>query len=181
MAKKWISWDDVAQKLPDVVIAWLDSNYATDAELAAAKNNISKISGVTISGVPAVGQVPSATSSTTAAWAAPAGGGGGSGAVGTLAYTASITPDASVGSNFKITATGNFTLNPPTNPTEGQMLQVQVRASGASRTVTLAAGITLTTGLTNTLAVASGKSGYIGMRYSTDNAAWTLLASTAGL
>lgn len=101
-------------------------------------------------------------------------------AVSALTYATSVTPNAATSRNFSIAATGSFTLNAPTNPTNGQMIMVEVRASAAV-TVTIAAAILLTTGLTASLAVASGKSGFIGVRYSTAAAAWYLLASTSGV
>lgn len=96
-----------------------------------------------------------------------------------ITYGASITPDASTSSNFKVVATGSFTLNPPTSPLDGQMVLLEIRASAAV-TVTIASAILLTTGQTATLAVASGKSGFIGLRYSSAAAAWYLLAASAG-
>lgn len=96
----------------------------------------------------------------------------------TLAYSTSITPNATASNSFYVAATGSFTLNPPTSPTSGQMLMVEVRASAAV-TVTIAAAIRLTTGQTATLAVVSDKSGFIGLRYSSTAAAWYLLAASA--
>jgi hypothetical protein len=47
-----------------------------------ASNFVGALNGVTVSGTPTTGQVPTATSSTTATWQTPSGGGGGSGTVG---------------------------------------------------------------------------------------------------
>lgn len=99
--------------------------------------------------------------------------------VGTLAYATNITPVATAATSFFVAATGNFTLNAPTGPADGQMLMVEVRASVAV-TVTIAAAILLTTGLAASLAVVSGRSGFIGLRYSAAAAAWYLLAATSG-
>lgn len=63
---------------------------------------------------------------------------------------ASLTSDAAraQGGNIaNITATGNITINAPTNPTDGQIMRYRVVASGAQRTVTFA-GIVASTGLT---------------------------------
>jgi len=96
--------------------------------------------------------------------------------VAAIAYAASITPAAS--SSAFIAATGSFTLNTPASSGDGRMMMIEVRASAAV-TVTIAATILLTTGQTASLAVASGKSGYLGLRYSASAAAWYLLAATA--
>jgi len=99
--------------------------------------------------------------------------------VAAITYAASITPNAATSRNFSIAATGSFTLNAPTNPANGKMIMVEVRASAAV-TVTIAAAILLTTGQTASLAITSGHSGFIGLRYSAPAAAWYLLAASAG-
>lgn len=84
----------------------------------------------------------------------------------TITYAATITPDASTGDNFKCTATGALTINAPTNPSDGQALVVEVLASGAQRIVTLQAAIVLLTSTAGPLTIASGKIGFITLRYS---------------
>lgn len=93
-----------------------------------------------------------------------------------LAYAASLTPDAALANAFKVTATGNLTLNPPANGVDGFMMIVSVLASGGTRTVTIAAGIQLTTGQSSPVSIASGKVGYFGLRYSALSGNWSLLA-----
>lgn len=85
----------------------------------------------------------------------------------TVTYAATVTIDAATGDAFAITATGALTLAVPTNPSNGQMIVVEVLASGAARTVTLNASIVLTTGLTTSLSVASGETGIFAFRRST--------------
>jgi len=97
--------------------------------------------------------------------------------VAVIAFAATVTP--AVSSSAFIAATGNFTLNAPAASGDGMMMLIEVRASAAV-TVTFAAAILLTTGLTASLAITSGHSGFIGLRYSTTAAAWYLLAATAG-
>lgn len=63
----------------------------------------------------------------------------------TITYAATITPDASVGSLFRCTATGNLTLADPTNGVDGQSVVVEVLASGADRTLNFAGGGTAVT------------------------------------
>jgi hypothetical protein len=58
-------------------------------------------------------------------------------------YAASITPNATSGSYFRIVATGNFTLNDPINGIDGQSVVIEVRASGGDRVVTVAGGTVL--------------------------------------
>jgi hypothetical protein len=65
---------------------------------------------------------------------------GGSAAPISLTYGATVNTDASVGTYFRVTATGNFTLAIPTNPTDGQTVTWEVLASGADRTASLTTG-----------------------------------------
>lgn len=64
---------------------------------------VSRVNGVTVSGSPAVGQVPTATSSTTATWQTPAGGGGGGG---TPADT--VTAETAFGQSASAGVAGTF-------------------------------------------------------------------------
>jgi hypothetical protein len=93
-----------------------------------------------------------------------------------VTYAATITLDAGTGSRFKTTATGNLTLNAPTNGIDGQMVLIAVTASGANRTVTFS-GITLTTGLVSPFTVTNAKTAYFGLRCA-GGSSWALLAQT---
>lgn len=98
----------------------------------------------------------------------------------TVTYAATIAIDPTAGNNFKITATGALALSvSTTGASDGQMVMVEVLASGAARTVTVTA--TFTTGLVAANVIASGKVGYFGFRYSALLSAWVLLAVTASL
>lgn len=102
----------------------------------------------------------------------------------TQSVTTTLAIDASTGDNHQITATGNPAFSVPTNGTNGQMLLVEVLASGGARTVTLNGSILLSTGLTNSLVIASGKVGFFGLRCSslqTGSITWTLLAASQSL
>lgn len=99
----------------------------------------------------------------------------------TAAYTSTITLDASTGDAFVITATANMHLASPSNPTNGQMLVVEVLASGGAWTVTIDGPTLLTTGLTQNLVVQSGQVGIFGLRYSTLRGnVWLLTSATQG-
>lgn len=99
----------------------------------------------------------------------------------TITYATTITLNAALGNAFKITATGILTLNPPTNPIDGQMMMVSILASGANRAVTISSSIQLTTGCVTPFTVNNGKVGYFGLRYSVLSGNWTLLAQTQEL
>lgn len=95
-----------------------------------------------------------------------------------VTFAATITLNAASGVRFKTTATTDFTLAPPTNPLDGQQVTVVILASGATRTMTVNASILLTTGLSATVAIPSGKKWIGGLLYDGDAAAWVLVAST---
>lgn len=95
-----------------------------------------------------------------------------------LTYAASLTPDATAGNYRVVTATGNATLNPPTNGADGQMLRVRFIASGAARTVTFAAGFKRPASIASTLVIPSGLRGDVGLLYEAADG-WTVLAASA--
>lgn len=93
-----------------------------------------------------------------------------------LTYAATVTIDAATGNNFYVSATGNVAFAAPTNPVDGQQLLIEVYASGGARTVSFTGTSTFVTGLASTLAVASGKVGYVGFKYSTRAGHWIVMA-----
>lgn len=93
-----------------------------------------------------------------------------------VTYSATLTIDASSGSDFDITATGALTLNALSNPINGDMKMITILGSGATRVVTLDAAIKLDTGMSATLSIPSTKLGRIGLRYSTLDSAWSCIA-----
>lgn len=61
----------------------------------------------------------------------------------TINYATTITPNAALGTVFRVTATGNLTVNDPTNGTDGQEITLAILASGADRVLTVAGGTVL--------------------------------------
>lgn len=91
--------------------------------------------------------------------------------------TGAIAIDASAVGNFRdITAIGNVTIGVPTNPSNHQVLHFTVLASGATRTVTLTAGIVVAPGVTFPASVPSGKVSRFSMEYVGLLAAWIVTA-----
>lgn len=99
----------------------------------------------------------------------------------TITWASSITPVATNGNAFSITATANTTIVAPTSPTAGQMVMIEVLASGTGPWTITLSGITLSTGIASTLSVATGKVGFIGLRYSGLLSAWVAIAATVSL
>jgi hypothetical protein len=93
----------------------------------------------------------------------------------------SLTIDAAGAGNIvDLTATGNITLNAPTNPVNGQQLRVNVLASGAARTVTWS-GVQTSTGITlGAYSIAQNAIGLFLLTYSTlrTTPAWVLTSAT---
>lgn len=85
----------------------------------------------------------------------------------TITYAASITPNAALGSVFRVTATGDLTVADITGGTDGQTVALEVLASGADRTVAITGGGSVT--------VASGQWWTASFRYSATASAWLSL------
>lgn len=102
-------------------------------------------------------------------------------AIRTGTVSTSLTIDAAgAGNVVDLTATGNITLNAPTNPVNGQQLRVNVLASGAARTVTWS-GVVASTGLTlGAYSVPQNLVGLFLVTYSTlrTTPAWVLTSAT---
>jgi tail-like repeat protein len=95
---------------------------------------------------------------------------------------ATVNTDASLGTQFELTAGGDRTLAAPTNPTNGQRGLWVIVASGATRTITLASG---TGGFdpgsgSATEIVASGTTTLIGAIYSSTSQRWRVVARAGG-
>jgi hypothetical protein len=84
----------------------------------------------------------------------------------TVTYAASITLDASTGCVFRVAASGNLTLADITNGVDGQLVTLEVLASGASRNVTVSG---------DTVTVPSGQWWTASLRYNATASAWLLL------
>lgn len=86
------------------------------------------------------------------------------------------TPDASQGSLYRVaTSVAGFTLGAPTNPIDGQSINIEITPS-AGFSLTVAAAIALTTGITSPIVSTAGKTCFLGLRYSSGT--WFLLAAT---
>lgn len=96
-----------------------------------------------------------------------------------VTYAASLTIAAnSLGvDRVNVSATGNLTLT-PSGSTDGQVLRVNVLASGGQRTVTFATAVRTSSALTRTLVIPSGQIGIISLEYSSLIGAWVLTAAT---
>lgn len=96
-----------------------------------------------------------------------------------ITYAATITPDASTGDQFYVSAPGDVVVAAPTNPTDGQRLMVEVYSSGGARTATISGTTTNAAGATLPLSIGSGKVGLLGFVYSARVGHWVLAAAVA--
>lgn len=83
----------------------------------------------------------------------------------TITYAATITPNATQGSLFRCTATGNLTLNEPSGGLNGQTVTVEITASGADQTLTVGAATTT---------IPSGQVWVGTLRYNSGTTTWVL-------
>lgn len=89
-----------------------------------------------------------------------------------VTYAASISIDASTGALFRIVATGNPTIAAINNGTDGQLVTIQILASGADRTVTWSVGGAATS------IVTSGTWATWTFRYYSTGGTWTLVSTS---
>jgi hypothetical protein len=102
-----------------------------------------------------------------------------------IALTDEATPalDASLGSTFTLSATGNRTIAVPTNPTDGQRIVIVHYASGGARTLALnsgTGGFLFGTDITTLTETTSGKRDLIGCIYNTTLNKWCVVAYAKG-
>jgi hypothetical protein len=92
------------------------------------------------------------------------------------AYASSLTINAAGGNNRVVTATGNLTLNEPSNGADGQMLLVRVIAQGGQRVVTFSGLLKRPSSIGTTVTIANGLRGDIGLYYEAAYG-WTVRAA----
>lgn len=103
--------------------------------------------------------------------------------VATLTDGATVALDASLGTIFKLAATGNRTILAPSNAVDGQKIVIRHLASGGARTLALttgAAGFRFGTDITALTATGSGLIDYIGAIYNSTDSRWDVVAVTKG-
>jgi len=95
---------------------------------------------------------------------------------------ASVAVDASSGSVFDLTATQNFTLSNPTNPTSGQKAVFRIEQGGAgSFVITLDTKFRVPTDLTGfLLSTAAGTHDILGFIYNLADDKWDMTGITKG-
>lgn len=95
-----------------------------------------------------------------------------------IAYAASLTPDASQGNYQVCTLGGACTLNPPSNPQDGQMWRIRfIGNSSTSYVVTMAAGLAQYSGASTTITVPANARCDIGLVYELADTTWTVMAT----
>ena len=103
-------------------------------------------------------------------------------AVVNLADAATITVDASLGNDFRVTIAGNRTMANPANPSDGQKITFQVtQGSGGSFTLTWGSSYEFSAGLPlPTLSTAAGQTDLLGFIYNATKGKWLLVAFVSG-
>lgn len=95
-----------------------------------------------------------------------------------VAYSSPLTLDASLGNRFVIGAlTGNLTLNPPSNPSDGQVLSIKIEQDGTGgRTLTFGSTIYGNSGLDWSLSTGANDIDELILEYDGDDTVWRALA-----
>jgi hypothetical protein len=95
-------------------------------------------------------------------------------------YSSTITPINN--SNITVTCTGDLTINPPANGTNGAMVRIWIIASGANRNVSLSGSIRIprTSTFTNPQTILSGEKARLSIQYDATKAVWELITFVNG-
>ena len=103
-------------------------------------------------------------------------------AVVALADAATISVDASLGNDFRLTIAGNRTMGNPANPADGQKVTFQVtQASGGPFTLSWGSGYEFSTGLPQpTLSTTAGQTDLLGFIYNAAKGKWLLAGAIIG-
>jgi hypothetical protein len=85
-----------------------------------------------------------------------------------------------VGNNVYVEPTGNYTLEPPAFPIDGQLVMFEVRPKN-NIVVYIPGTIKLTSGMINQFSVPANISALVGLRWSQASSAWQMIALTMEL
>lgn len=102
----------------------------------------------------------------------------------TLTYAPTVTTNAALGTHFRLAMSGNVTLNPPINPTDGQVVVWALNATGAARTCTLSTisgGFLFGSDITAITATVSGKTDFLQCVYNATDNKWYVIGYVKGL
>lgn len=99
-----------------------------------------------------------------------------------LTDAATITVDASLGNDFRVTIAGNRTMGAPANPANGQQIIFQVtQGSGAPFTITWSSGYEFSAGLPQpALSTSAGQTDLLGFVYNSTTETWLFAAYLNG-
>lgn len=100
----------------------------------------------------------------------------------TLTYAATTNTDASLGSYFRLTLTGNTTLANPTNPTDGQRVMWElIQDATGSRTVAFGSAFAFGSDINSfTATTTANKRDFVGAVYNATAAKWFVVAAVKG-
>lgn len=100
-----------------------------------------------------------------------------------LSDATTIATDASLGTHFRVTISGNRTLGVPSNPTDGQVCVWEVTASGNDRTLTLSSstgGFAFGADVTEVPTIAEDTTTYIQAVYNASANRWRVIGVVGG-
>jgi hypothetical protein len=89
----------------------------------------------------------------------------------TLTDAATVAVDASLGEVFRLSLGGNRTMGAPTNPEDGQEIELEVTNVGTN-TLAWNAAFLFTAGSAPTITASAGKTDIIGFRYRSSDSKW---------
>jgi hypothetical protein len=82
-----------------------------------------------------------------------------------------------LGNNISVQPSGNYTLQPPNNPYDGELVMFEILPT-TTINVAIPNSIKLTTGMVRSFSVPAGIAALVGIRWSQPSNAWQLIAAT---
>lgn len=98
----------------------------------------------------------------------------------TLTDQTTVTTDASLGNHFRLTGTTARTIAAPTNPTDGQVITYEIKASSGALSHTWNAVFGYGSDVTALTAIAAGKTDFIQWVYCASVTKWLLIGYMKG-
>lgn len=98
----------------------------------------------------------------------------------TLTDAATVAVDASLGTHFRLTGTTTRAFGNPTNPTDGQVITIEIKASSGTPNHTWGTAYTFGSDITGTTALVAGKTDFVQFVYNSSVSKWLCIGYVKG-
>lgn len=98
----------------------------------------------------------------------------------TLTDASTVAVDASLGTHFRLTGTTTRAFGNPTNPTDGQVITIEIKASSGTPNHTWGSAYAFGSDITGTTALVSGKTDFVQFVYNSSVSKWLCIGYVKG-